>query len=107
MVIRKNIFTKTILFATLFNFCFGGFFEDSELEINTNSFIFNDDTILLEIDNCNISSPKTSDREARANNEVYVVGHAYGKPEREIFSHKLNSFFDLNLTKKIQKLHRT
>tara|TARA_B000000557_G_C20757375_1_gene435814 strand:- start:32 stop:946 length:915 start_codon:yes stop_codon:yes gene_type:complete len=100
MVIRKNIFTKTILFATLFNFCFGGFFEDSELEINTNSFIFNDDTILLEIDNCNISSPKTSDREARANNEVYVVGHAYGKPgEGNFFPTNLTSFFDLNLTK--------
>lgn len=78
---------KTPLFILLFFCC-------------TSNNIDFDETISLNIENCNISYNEHTNTDKFSNKEIYVVGHAYGKPgEGNFFPDNLTNFFNNNLNK--------
>ena len=60
-----------------------------------------DNTISVNIENCNIFHNEQINESNFSEKEVYVVGHAYGKPgEGDFFPDNLTNFFDDNLNDK-------
>tara|TARA_A100001011_G_C14196751_1_gene793847 strand:- start:122 stop:1027 length:906 start_codon:yes stop_codon:yes gene_type:complete len=75
----------TFLFTMFFLYC------------TSNNLNF-DETISINIENCNLSYNEQIKESRFSENEIYVVGHAYGKPgEGEFFPDNLTNFFADNL----------
>ena len=54
--------------------------------------------IHFDIENCNISSPQPTKESLKADNEIYIIGHAYGAPGKgNFFPENLVNFFSEKL----------
>ena len=67
-----------------------------------------DNEIIIDIPSCDISTRNQEINKKDILNEIYVVGHAYGKPgEGDFFPNNLTSFFDRNLTNNLSYIALT
>jgi len=102
MDIRKVILFRIIFLIIILSGCSKGNFNDNNEQINSSG---NIDNFLgksnnININNCDLMKFSTTSPNKLSNADIYIVGHAYGKPgEGEFFPNNLTSFFDLNINK--------
>ena len=64
----------------------------------SNTSIISEPNIYFDIENCNINSPEFMEESMKADNEIYIIGHAYGAPGKgDFFPENLINFFSKRL----------
>lgn len=85
MIYKKIKFFQSILLIMLFVCC-----SNSPNNIKSN--------IYFDIENCNINSSSFIEGSIEAENEIYIIGHAYGAPGKgDFFPNYLINFFSTRL----------
>ena len=61
-----------------------------------------DENIYVEIENCELNYGSENLKEQSSKNEIYIVGHAYGKPGvGNFFPERLTDYFDENVNNSV------